>query len=84
MTAADRMKALRDRKIAQGLRQVLVWVPAERAEEIRRIAEGMRLKMRFNQRLANARKMRGEQNKSESGKFEKKFENARSGLPTET
>ena len=42
MTAATRMKALRDRKIAQGLRQVVVWVPAERVEEIRQIAEKMR------------------------------------------
>ncbi len=43
MTTAQRMKALRDRKVAQGLRQVLVWVPVERAEEIRLIAEKMRL-----------------------------------------
>jgi hypothetical protein len=42
MSQAERMKALRDRKIAQGLRQVLVWVPAERVEEIRAIAERMR------------------------------------------
>jgi hypothetical protein len=42
MSQAERMKALRDRKIAQGLRQVLVWVPAERVEEIRQIAEKMR------------------------------------------
>ena len=42
MTVAERMKALRLRKEAQGLRQVLVWVPAERVEEIRRIAEKMR------------------------------------------
>lgn len=45
MTAAERMKALRDRKIAQGLRQVLVWVPAERVEELRQIAERMRKEM---------------------------------------
>jgi hypothetical protein len=42
MSQAERMKALRDRKIAQGLRQVLVWVPAERVEDIRAIAERMR------------------------------------------
>jgi hypothetical protein len=45
MTEASRQKALRDRKIAQGLRQVLVWVPAERVEELRRIAENMRKEM---------------------------------------
>lgn len=42
MTDADRQKALRARKEAQGLRQVLVWVPAERVEELRQIAEAMR------------------------------------------
>jgi hypothetical protein len=42
LTDAKRQKALRDRKIAQGLRQVLVWVPAERVEDIRAIAERMR------------------------------------------
>ena len=42
MTDAKRQKALRDRKIAQGLRQVLVWVPEERVEELRAIAERMR------------------------------------------
>ena len=42
MTDATRQKALRDRKIAQGLRQVLVWVPLHRVEEIRQIAERMR------------------------------------------
>jgi hypothetical protein len=42
MTAADRMKALRLRKEAQGLRQVLVWVPADRVEELRQIAQRMR------------------------------------------
>jgi maltose-binding protein MalE len=42
VTDAKRQKALRDRKIAQGLRQVLVWVPTERVEEIRQIAEKMR------------------------------------------
>ncbi len=42
MTAAARMMALRARKIAQGLRQVLVWIPADRVDEIRAIAEKMR------------------------------------------
>jgi hypothetical protein len=42
VTDAKRQKALRDRKIAQGLRQVLVWVPAERKAEIRQIAKKMR------------------------------------------
>lgn len=42
MTDASRQKALRDRKIAQGLRQVLVWVPSERVEELRQIAAKMR------------------------------------------
>jgi hypothetical protein len=42
MSQAERMKALRERKIAQGLRQVLVWVPADRVEELRQIAQEMR------------------------------------------
>ncbi len=42
MTASDRMNALRARKIAQGLRQILVWVPADKVEELRRIAQQMR------------------------------------------
>jgi hypothetical protein len=41
----DRMYEARLRKEAQGLRQVLVWVPAERVEELRRIAENMRKEM---------------------------------------
>ena len=43
MTASERMKALRLRKEAQGLRQVLVWVPAERVEELRTFANVLRL-----------------------------------------
>lgn len=42
MTDATRQKALRDRKIAQGLKQVLVWVPRHRVEKIREIAAKMR------------------------------------------
>jgi hypothetical protein len=42
MTAADRMRALHERKKAMGLQQVSLWVPAERVEEIRAIAERMR------------------------------------------
>lgn len=42
MTDATRQKALRDRKIARGLKQVLVWVPRRRVEEIREIAAKMR------------------------------------------
>jgi hypothetical protein len=45
VTAADRMRALHERKKAMGLRQVSVWVPAERVEELRRIAENMRKEM---------------------------------------
>jgi hypothetical protein len=40
MTAAA-MKALRLRREAQGLQQVLVWVPKARADEIRAIAKRM-------------------------------------------
>lgn len=43
MTAADRMRALHERKKAQGLRQVSVWVPAERVEELRTFAAVLRL-----------------------------------------
>jgi len=42
MTDASRQKALRLRKEAQGLRQVLVWVPKDRVEELRQIAQRMR------------------------------------------
>jgi hypothetical protein len=42
MTDAERQRALRLRKEAQGLRQVLVWVPADRVEELRQIAQRMR------------------------------------------
>ncbi len=42
MTAADRMRALHERKKAQGLKQVSVWVPANRVEELRQIAAKMR------------------------------------------
>jgi hypothetical protein len=42
MTNADRQRALRQRREAQGLRQVLVWVPADRVEDIREIAAKMR------------------------------------------
>lgn len=42
MSQAERMRALRLRKEAQGLRQVLVWVPAERVEELREVAAKMR------------------------------------------
>ena len=42
MTDATRQKALRERKIAQGLKQVLVWVPADRVEDIREAAAKMR------------------------------------------
>lgn len=45
MTAADRMRALHERKKAQGLRQVSLWVPAERVEELREIAAKMREEM---------------------------------------
>jgi hypothetical protein len=42
MTNAARQRALRQRREAQGLRQVLVWVPADRVEDIREIAAKMR------------------------------------------
>jgi hypothetical protein len=35
------MKALRARKIARGLKEVAVWVPAHRDDEIREIAAQM-------------------------------------------
>jgi hypothetical protein len=42
MTDAERKAAERQRKKAAGLVRVDEWVPAERVEEIRRIAEKMR------------------------------------------
>jgi hypothetical protein len=36
------MRALRLRKEAQGLRQILVWIPAGKVEQTRRFAEHMR------------------------------------------
>lgn len=41
-TAAERMRRMRARQKEQGLQQVLVAVPAERADEIREIAATMR------------------------------------------
>lgn len=37
-SAKDRMAAVRDRRKALGLRQVLVWVPADHVEEVRSFA----------------------------------------------
>jgi hypothetical protein len=41
VTDAERQKALRRRREAQGLQQVPVWVPKGRADEIRAIAKAM-------------------------------------------
>jgi hypothetical protein len=41
-TAHERMARLRERRHAAGLTEVLVWVPPDRAGEIRQIAATMR------------------------------------------
>lgn len=41
MTAADRMRALHERKKARGLQQVSLWVPADRVAELREVAAKM-------------------------------------------
>ena len=42
MTNAERQARFREQQRERGLVQVLVWVPAERADELRQIAETMR------------------------------------------
>lgn len=41
-TAPERMARMRERRHRAGLTEVLVWVPPDRAQEIREIASAMR------------------------------------------